>query len=74
MSDANPVAQADQCGADLVHALAELNILSCMVRLEGGEVRVIAPANNYARLAIMLYRAADEMAGRAPKHNLHMRD
>lgn len=73
MSDANPVTQADQCAADLIHALAELNVLSCMIRLEGKEVRVIAPANNYGRLAMMLYRAADEMAGRAPKHNLHMR-
>lgn len=61
------VDKADQIAADLVSACyGQLGVLACVLRADGDEVRIIAPADSYKALALMLYRAADELAARAP--------
>lgn len=57
---------ADQVAADLVaQCYGGLGVLAAVVRIEGDNLRLIAPAGHYEALALMLYRAADECAAQA---------
>jgi hypothetical protein len=59
--------KADQIAADLVSACyGQQGVMACVIRADGNELRIIAPADSYKPLALMLYRAADELAARAP--------
>lgn len=58
--------KADQVAADLVgQCYGQLGVLAAVIRVEGDNLRLIAPAGHYEELALMLYRAADECAGQA---------
>lgn len=60
--------RTDQIAADLVHGCYSLQgALSVVIRQHGDEMRVIGPADQYEALALMLYRAADELAGHAAR-------
>lgn len=61
--------KTDQIAADLVTTCGRLDTLSAFVRMEGKELRVIAPAERFKELAHLFYRAADEMVAHLPlKH------
>lgn len=61
--EVNDIDKADQVAADLVlNCYGKLGILSAVIRFEGGNLRLIAPADSYRALALMLYRVADECA------------
>ena len=63
MTDAE---HADHIAADLIaKAYGQLGILSCVVRMEGENVRIIAPDGHCKDLALMLYRIADTLAEHA---------
>lgn len=63
--------RADQCSADLIHSCyGKLGHLAAVLRIENGELRIIAPADRYESLALMFYRAADEMATHAARVKL----
>lgn len=60
------VDKADQVAADLVgQCYGQLGVLAAVIRVEGDNVRLIAPDGHYEALAMMLYSAADECAGHA---------
>lgn len=60
------VEAADHVAADLVaQCYGQLGVLAAVIRVEGDNVRLIAPADHYEALALMLYRAADECAAHA---------
>lgn len=58
--------QADQIAADLVTACGKLDALAAFVRMEGAQLRIIAPAEMHPQLARLFYRAADEMVAHCP--------
>lgn len=58
--------RADAIACDLVRTLAKLDTLGAVVRIEGSDLRIIAPADFYPALARLFYRAADEMVARCP--------
>ncbi len=72
----NELDRADHIAADLVaKAYGKLGVLSCVVRMEGENVRVIAPDHHYKDLALMLYRIADTLAEHAGGfHNIKLRE
>jgi hypothetical protein len=60
------VEAADQVAADLVlNCYGKLGVLSAVIRIDGDNLRLIAPDGHYEALAMLLYRAADECAAHA---------
>ena len=70
------IERADHIAADLVGlGYGQLGVLACVVRMEGENVRVIAPDGHCKPLPLMLYRIADTLAEHAGGfHNVNLRD
>lgn len=61
------VERADHVAASLVASCySALGVHAAVIRADGDEVRLIAPATDYPVLAMMLYRAADQVAAMCP--------
>lgn len=62
----NELEKTDQIAADLVSTCyAKQGALAAVIRLDGEQLRILAPADRCEALALMLYRAADAMAEHA---------
>ncbi len=72
----NDIECADHIAADLIaKAYGSLGVLACVVRMEGENVRILAPDGHCKPLALMLYRIADTLAEHAGGfHNIKLRE